>query len=440
MHEDEELFTSITTVVNAVASDLGNQDLILQEIVEVGKTDPDYQGLLSAIREGFPSVVSGVLSPFKKLEATLSSENGIALHGSRIIVPRALRKEMLKRLHASHQGIERTQQRARQTVFWPGVTVDIKHMIEGCDECQLRRPSLQREPIETEEHPTRIFEQVAADYFEVNGNHHLVLVDKFSGWPQIYHQARHPTASSLIRDLVHHFSNVGCPNQISTDGGLQFTAQETRDFFRRWGVTHRISSPHYAQSNGLAEAAVKTVKHLLIKTGGKPSEEFAEGLLELRNTPRVGGRSPAEIIFGHPLRTRIPAHKNLFARLWKEKFMEYDMKRAGVQSEVESRYNDRARPLHTIEVGTKVRIQDHSSKLWNRIGVVVHRGKHRDYKVRLPSGSVIRRNRRFLRPIHDRRELVGEVEEVVKPVSEDGDEPKIRRSKRVRFLPDRFHA
>lgn len=60
----------------------------------------------------------------------------------------------------------------------------------------------------------------------------------------------------------------------------------------RWGVHHVITSPHYPQSNGHAEAVVKTVKHLILKvapTGNIDSEEFNQSLLEFLNTPTFTG-------------------------------------------------------------------------------------------------------------------------------------------------------
>ena len=95
----------------------------------------------------------------------------------------------------------------------------------------------------------------------------------------------------------------------------------------RWGVHHVISSPHYPQSNGHAEAAVKSVKHLILKTapsGNIDCEEFDRGLLELRNTPNITGRSPSQILYGHPLRSCVPAHPQSFSKEWQAKSEDCD--------------------------------------------------------------------------------------------------------------------
>jgi hypothetical protein len=62
------------------------------------------------------------------------------------------------------------------------------------------------------------------------------------------------------------------------------------------------------------------------------------------------------------------------------------------------RYDARAHQLPSFSVGAKVRIQDHVSKRWDKTGIVISIGKHRDYRVKLPSGRVYWRNRRFLKP------------------------------------------
>ena len=80
-----------------------------------------------------------------------------------------------------------------------------------------------------------------------------------------------------------------------------------------------MSSPGHPESNGHAEAAVKTVKKLVTAASQKGTlddEQLDQGLLEIRNTPRADGRSPAQILFGHPVRTPLPVHHRAFAPQW----------------------------------------------------------------------------------------------------------------------------
>jgi hypothetical protein len=44
-------------------------------------------------------------------------------------------------------------------------------------------------------------------------------------------------------------------------------------------------------------------------------------------------------------------------------------------------------------------VWDPTSKLWDKVGVVVSIGRYRSYRIKFASGSVLWRNRRFLRPM-----------------------------------------
>ena len=59
----------------------------------------------------------GHVRQFWAMRNDLSVDDGLVLYGRRIIVPKAARADVLRRLHAAHQGIVRTKTRARQVVY-----------------------------------------------------------------------------------------------------------------------------------------------------------------------------------------------------------------------------------------------------------------------------------------------------------------------------------
>ena len=223
----------------------------------------------------------------------LSIDDELILYGVRIIVPGLARKDVLEQLHTAHQGIERTKRRARQTVYWPGINNDITNTVASCDQCQKHLPSQQQEQMISEPIPSRVFEDVSADYFSCSGSDFLVYVDRLSGWPVIYAFNRgNTTANSLIRACRRCFVDLGVPVRFRCDGGPQFSSMEFRMFLNGWGVELSQSSPHYPQSNGHAESAVKLMKKLIqtsTENGNIDSEQFQKALLEWRNTPRERG-------------------------------------------------------------------------------------------------------------------------------------------------------
>ena len=118
-------------------------------------------------------------------------------------------------------------------------------------------------------------------------------------------------ARALCDVLRKVFATFGVPEEISSDGGPEFVAKESEDFFMRWGVRHRLSSAYHPQSNGRAEVAVKAMKRLLEVNigvdGSLNNDNIVRALLQQRNTPdRICRLSPAEVLFGRTLRDSLP--------------------------------------------------------------------------------------------------------------------------------------
>ena len=71
------------------------------------------------------------------------------------------------------------------------------------------------------------------------------------------------TTTKVISLLKEMFSEHRITEVLCSDNGPQYASAQSTDFCTSWGITHETSSPHYAQSNGLAEVYVKSVKHAL---------------------------------------------------------------------------------------------------------------------------------------------------------------------------------
>ena len=83
-----------------------------------------------------------------------------------------------------------------------------------------------------------------------------------------------------------------------------------RTFFRKWWVSTRVSSAHYPQSNGRAEAAVKTTKRVLRgnigANGSLDNDKASLALLQYLNTPLWDiDKSPAQLATGRQLRDSV---------------------------------------------------------------------------------------------------------------------------------------
>ena len=55
--------------------------------------------------------------------------DGLLLGGDRVVVPKALRKQIIQDFHAAHQGIGSSLRRARENVYWSNMNKDIKEQL-----------------------------------------------------------------------------------------------------------------------------------------------------------------------------------------------------------------------------------------------------------------------------------------------------------------------
>ena len=58
------------------------------------------------------------------------------MKGNRIIVPMNMCKEMKQLLHTGHIGITKILARTRETLYWPGISSELKDLLLSCSSCQ----------------------------------------------------------------------------------------------------------------------------------------------------------------------------------------------------------------------------------------------------------------------------------------------------------------
>ena len=287
------------------------------------------------------------------------SENIILLDCKRIVVPSASVTHILRRLHAGHCGQDKAHNLAQSLFYWPGMGKDIKTFISSCREGFAKLPSQSSNPCVTEPLSSSFgppFAALGLNLFEHGGNKFLICVDKWSGYP-VYKKLQALTAKAITNHLQVWFNLLGWPSFIRSDGGTQFCG-----YFREWynshNINHKISSPYNPKSNGLAEAAVKTSKHLLSKclaTG----QDCEKAIYEWRNVPRSDGFCPAKLLFGCRQYTSLPiatAHHEL-CDIKKAKIAKDDNFHAKMEC-----HDQHKKILPSLEVGQAVIAQDPHSK------------------------------------------------------------------------------
>ena len=225
-----------------------------------------------------------------------------------------------------------------------------------------------RQPMIGSPLPSYPWEKVASDLFQLNGVTYLLVVDYFSRYMEVQTLTT-TTSASVIRALKATFARHGIPSVLVSDNGPQYSSKEMQEFADLYNFQHITSSPHYPQSNGMAERAVKTAKSLLEK-----SADPYMALLSYRATPLPWcGLSPAELLMGRCLQIDIPQPKRVFTRDWPylASFHENDEEQKW-QQKAEYDSHHRARPLPPFPDDESVWVQVRS--VWIR-WISGHQGK-----------------------------------------------------------------
>jgi hypothetical protein len=275
--------------------------------------DPALQNLMHVIQRGWPlsksDLPSGV-EPYFSFRDELSLQDGIIFRGERVVIPRTLRDDIKRKLHTGHLGINSCLRRARELVFWPGISAEIHKFVESCDTCMSMPDKQAPEPPMMHEIPDRPWQKVGSDICELDGRKYLVTVDYYSKFFELDYL---PDMCSdiVITKTKAHFARHGVPDIYVSDNGPQYTSAKFKSFANDWGFQHQTSAPGNSKANGVAEAAVKIAKRLMKKCKRSGDDPYL-ALINLRNTPTEGvGSSPVQRLFGRRTKGDLPMAQTL---------------------------------------------------------------------------------------------------------------------------------
>lgn len=138
------------------------------------------------------------------------------------------------------------------------------------------------------------------------GHDFLIATDYYS---QYWEMAQLPDtkAATVIRFTKSILARHGIPDEIKSDNGPQYS-QEYKKCSQEWNFKHTTVSPRHAQSNGLVEKSMQTVKRILNRTdfdGRMDGSDPYVGFLEYRNSPIGDCGSPAQMVMGRYLKSFI---------------------------------------------------------------------------------------------------------------------------------------
>ena len=90
-----------------------------------------------------------------------------------------MRPQVLETIHMVHQGVSGMISRIEETVFWPGISIDVIKTRGSCLTCVNDAPF---QPAGSPVAPPIPSYPVVGDYFSLAVVNYLVLGDRFSGW------------------------------------------------------------------------------------------------------------------------------------------------------------------------------------------------------------------------------------------------------------------
>ena len=212
----------------------------------------------------------------------------------------------------------------------------------------------------------------------------------------------------MIDCLRRCFTTYGIPDEVSSDGGPEFTGTTTRHFLRTWGVHHRLLLGAFPHSNCRAEVGVKIVKRITTDhtdaSGAMDTDAIQVAALQYRNNPDPDTKlSPAMCVFGCPIRDFIPILPGRYQPhdTWKETLAALEEALWNRHMRDAERWTAHTQCLPPQSVGDFVRLQNqigpHPIK-WDKAGRVLEVRQFDQYVVKVNGSDMMTlRNRKFLR-------------------------------------------
>lgn len=369
----------------------------LKEFKYYTKNDYILNELTKVFKVGWPkdkNKIKDEIRPYWKFRNEIYVDDDIVYLDERIIVPKKLQKEMLKKLHESHLGITKTRNRARQILYWPGIDGDIENMILQCRVCEKFQKSNCKEPLISHSVPNYPFEKIGCDIMTYGSKDYLIVIDYLSKWLEII-KLCNKQSGEIINHLKNIFSTHGIPRILIADN-MPFSSREMQQFSNEWNFEIKNSSPIYPRANGQAEKAVDISKNLM-KKAFESGVDISLTLLEYRNHPVSQLQySPAQLLMSRHTRTKFPMKESLM----QPKIQNVAAKLKEIQCKSKEHYDKTSKIRQALSVGDNVTYQQ--NKQWYPAKILKIHDNPRSYVIRNAQNNVIRRNKIHLRKSHSK--------------------------------------
>ena len=375
--------------INQITSQLKARDDSLHKIRLATQADNSLTILKHIIQHRWPKTVKEVPQEIQKywtFHEELTIEDGLILKGMRIVIPEKMREGILKQIHEGHLGFNKCQMRAKETIYWPGLNDQLENLILNCQLCLKYSKSKNKSTPPTalgHEVPAVPWSKVATDIFHYESQPYLLVVDYTSRFP-IVRRLKSMSAQNIAEQFQSIFSEYGWPDMLVSDNGLCYTAEMFTNLMKEYAMNHITSSPHYPQSNGLAEKFVQIVKNLFYKAK-EEGVDINKYLMIYCNTPLTcTSKSPMQMLQQRSARSQL-----LMSNAARRKF--------GISAEQPPKKSQHI-PSHDFHISQDVMCQSPITKKWFPVKIKELCLEPRSYQVEMPEGIVYRRTQHHLKP------------------------------------------
>ena len=295
-----------------------------------------------------------VLQPYWTFQEELTIEDGLILKGTGIVIPNKKHETILNSIHDSHLGLNKYKLCAKQAVYWAGLNDQLEKLVFNCQLCLKYSNSKKKQGTNLSlghEIPLFPWTKLATDLFHFQGDSYLLLVDYTSHFP-IVCKLKSISGQHIADHFKQIFAKYGLPEMIVSTNGPCYTSKIFKELMKDYQVNHITSSPHYLQSNGLAEKYVQIVKNLFHKTK-EEGQDLHKCLMVYRNTHLSSKlQSPMQTLSSRATRSTLPLSNVAKIQM-------------GIQSEeLRARQKKQHLPTHDLSLHQTVTYQEPISKNW----------------------------------------------------------------------------
>ncbi|XP_050303737.1 uncharacterized protein K02A2.6-like [Anthonomus grandis grandis] len=271
------------------------------------KEDDILQNVITYIKDGWPKYPSWIKSDARKyynIREDLRFAGDLLFCDTKLVVPLKEKLEVLKQLHATHQGLKACQQKAKLLYFWPTMLKDIENYIAGCLVCQgSLKPDGVNKPVVSQNSPELPWIKIGIFFVHAERRDFAVITDYFSKF-LIVKPINVKTVKAVTTIIEEVCATHGLPLEIVTINAPPFNTPEWKQFLKAYDINFSNPSDDLLEKHG-------DIAKALIENSISANSALFLAILEYNSTPKYGLQSPSELLMGRRLRTGLLVPKTM---------------------------------------------------------------------------------------------------------------------------------